>query len=209
VVFRDPLQTTEYNATVSCHVVEVNSLRCLLKNINIYSTLTYKNFNVTHEVTKEKLASKDWFQIKFNARGVENILANDSSNTKDIIKEIAYQFSIGNNLEDRTSSSPDVSGFVKVEQSIIGSCMTTYVIIITNKSKDAQEQNSSDFRIILSAQSKRYADQKHLHVSIQKDRKSCQYSSEFDEFLNGMEMVRIRILFYILFYIFYIFIVSS
>jgi len=172
----------------------LNYLLCLLHNINIYSTLKYKNFDILHEVTKEKLLTEDWFNIKFNAHGTETISASDSSDTKDLIKKIAYQFSIGNDLKDRTFSSPDVSGFVKEEKSIIGTCTTTYVVLTTNKSKDANEDSKS--RIILIPQTERYADQ-NLLVSIQKDRKTCDYSSEFEGFLNGMEMVRIRILFYI------------
>jgi len=112
LVFRDPLQTIEYNATVSCHLYVFDYIRCLLHNINIYSTLKYKNFDILHEVVKQRLSTEDWFDIKFNARGVERIFTKDSSNIKDLIKKTAYQFSIGNDLEDRTFSSPDVSGFV-------------------------------------------------------------------------------------------------
>jgi len=144
---------------------------------------------------KQRLSTEDWFDIKFNARGVERIFTKDSSNIKDLIKKTAYQFSIGNDLEDRTFSSPDVSGFVKEEKTMIGTCTTTYVIVTTNESKDVDED--SDSRIILLAQSERYADQKHLHVSIQKNRKTCDYSLGFGAFLNGMKLVRIRILFYI------------
>jgi len=134
VVFRDPLQTTEYNATVSCHFVEADSLRCLLNNINIHSTLTYKNFNVTHEVTKEKLSSESWFQIKFNDDGVEEILVNKTTNEKDIIKDIikdiANLFDIGTNLTNKVPSLSS-SNFNAKEKTVVGTCLTIYNISAT------------------------------------------------------------------------------
>jgi len=58
----------------------------------------------------------------------------------------------------------------KEEKLILGTCTTTYIIVI-NKSENADDEKSSDFRIILLAESEHYAEQEHLRASIQKIRK--------------------------------------
>ncbi|EGI67394.1 hypothetical protein G5I_04038 [Acromyrmex echinatior] len=62
-IFRDPLQVTQYTASITCHTEDsYNSLLCLLHDIDIISTLIFQSLNTTNEVAHEQYKTNDdWF----------------------------------------------------------------------------------------------------------------------------------------------------
>lgn len=178
-------------------------LRCLLHNIVYLSALKYPNLNVTYVISKEHIESEHWFQIKFDSCGILKVLVNQTNDKHihSIIKEIVNQFKIG---EFRVSDTLSRHSFVTKENVPIGSCATTYTLdsmqSMTSKAHDKTGyQEVKDNGIIIYKQTPY---RKHTYVLIEKSRRDCDYSLEYDTFLNGMEVVCTCIFFSYVFYIF-------
>jgi len=91
------------------------------------------------------------------------------------------------------------SGFSIKENTPIGSCMTEYNTDVVYLNKSTNGKTDSTFQIKPLSKlmmSKQLAKEKQLHLHIVKNRKHCHYSMKFSDFLNGMEVVRICILFH-------------
>ncbi|XP_018361065.1 PREDICTED: uncharacterized protein LOC108759890 [Trachymyrmex cornetzi] len=188
-VFRDPLQTTLYTGSVTCQTEATtnNSLLCLLHYIDVYSSLTFETLNTTNEVTYEKYYPDDWFIIKFNKHGIEELLVNSTTDKKDLIKEIAFQFHIGGEI---------IPKYVMKEKLVVGHCMTLFNV---NSSIDEYKgaEKELEKQIILPIYASYYegnsryrGHERHVHIYIEKIRDDCQYSLPFFDFLNGMEVAK-------------------
>ncbi|KYN41344.1 hypothetical protein ALC56_04496, partial [Trachymyrmex septentrionalis] len=197
-VFRDPLQTTIYTASVTCQIEkseegendegEDDSLLCLLHDINILSTLTFQTLNTTNEVTNEEYnTNDDWFIIKFNSIGLEKLFVNSTTEKKDLIKEIAFQFHIGGEI---------IPKFTSNEKLAVGHCMTLFNInSTTHEFREEETDKILENQIILLSHKASYEKtpvyegyERHVHLFIEKIRKDCKYSLPFFDFLNGMQV---------------------
>jgi len=207
VVHKDPIQTTQYKATVSCYfyqfqpIYQSNTLYCLLRNIHIFTTVTVDN--IITEITNEQLNTSDWFQIKFNHHGVEQILVNKDTNKKDFIKDIANLFDIGNDL---TNKMPILyrSIFIAAEKTVIGTCSTKYNISVSYEEQKINKENKENkLHIILSEMIKHmdnWINKTNLCVLIEKTRSHC-FSWEFNQTFPGIEVVHTYFLIYVLYFL--------
>ncbi|XP_011051418.1 PREDICTED: uncharacterized protein LOC105144288 [Acromyrmex echinatior] len=185
-IFRDPLQVTQYTASITCHTEDsYNSLLCLLHDIDIISTLIFQSLNTTNEVAHEQYKTNDdWFVIKFNNNGLEKLFVNSTTEKKDLIKGIAFQFHIGNEITPK---------FTAKEKLAIGYCMTFFDVNATTYEYNSEKILEN--QIILLSHRSSYektplyeAHERHVHIRIKKVRKDCQYSLPFFDFLNGMKV---------------------
>jgi len=210
VVHKDPIQTTQYNATVSCYyyqpIYQPNSLYCVLRFVHIFTTVTRDN--ITMEITNMQFNDFDWFQIKFNNHGVEEILVNETTNRKDIIKDIANLFDIGNDLTNKVLL-PRTS-FVAGEKTVIGSCSTTYNISARYEGYRHKIDEEDNFHITLLEITKylRNRTNENLRVLIEKNRQYC-HSLDFHTFFPGIEVVRIHFFIYVLYFLLFPFLIET
>ncbi|KYM95657.1 hypothetical protein ALC62_13772 [Cyphomyrmex costatus] len=126
--------------------------------------------------------------IQFNNRGLTNIYVNSTTNKKDLIKEIAFQFHVGGEIISNTTVD---------EKSIVGTCKTIFNVnseIITHYTNYDIIMERQIILLNMSAyneDAKQYEDHKetvHRHVYIEKNRQDCRYSLPFRDFLNEMEV---------------------
>jgi len=203
VVHKDPIQTTKYNAIIRCYfyqpLIQPNSLYCLLDQINIFTTVTRDN--ITMEITNTLLSDFDWFQIKFNNHGVEEILVNETTNRKDIIKDIANLFDIGNDLMNKVELPKTIVSLQ--EKTIIGICPTIYDISAKYEGygKKIKLNEDDDFYIMLKLikHSSNWTNE-NLLIVIEKNRRVC-HSVDFKNFFPGIDVVRTHFFIYVLYFL--------
>jgi len=205
VVHKDPIQTTQYNATVSCYFNQPNSLYCVLNFVNVFTTVTRDN--ITMEITNTQLPGSDWFKIKFNNHGIEEILVNETTNRKDIIKDIASLFDIGDDLTNKVLLPRTT--FVATEETVVGSCSTTYDISAEYEEYRGRQKtyiNKEDFHphfhIILSEITKHSSNwtNENLRILIEKNRSHCS-SSHLQNYFPEIEVVRTHFFIYVLYFL--------
>lgn len=204
VVYREPLQTTQLTATLICQPILPRTFRCFLQNIMFLTTLKYQNLNVTEEVSREHIKSEQWFETNFNERGIQDILVHIKSDKmlRSIFKDIANQFNVGGELMARMLNMP-ISHlpspgfrFTEKEKTPIGTCRTHYYMNVVYGHNERSEKQDSKFQIVPLVMTEHFVQQRNARIRIAKNRHNCEYSVEFNSFLNGMEIVRIYILFY-------------
>ncbi|KYM95658.1 hypothetical protein ALC62_13773 [Cyphomyrmex costatus] len=128
--------------------------------------------------------------IKFNNRGLTNIYVNSTTDKKDLIKEIAFQFHIGDEIISNTTVD---------EKSILGTCKTIFNVnseIITHDIKYDKNLGQQIILLNMSAynentkQNEDHEENVYGHVHIEKNRQDCRYFLPFRDFLNGMEVAK-------------------
>lgn len=196
VVYREPLQTTQLTAKLICQPIIPKAVRCFLQNVMFSTTLKYQNLNVTEEVSREHIKSEQWFEINFNERGVQDILVHIKSDKmlRTIIKDIASQFNLGSDLMARILNIhlPPGFRFTEKEKTPIGTCTTHHNMEIIYG--DDERQNSK-FQIIPLVKTEHFIQRRDARICIEKNRLNCEYSLDFNSFLNGMEVVSIYVLY--------------
>jgi len=203
VVHKDPIQTTKYNAAIRCYfyqpLIQPNSLYCVLSSIKIFTTVTRDN--ITMEITNTQLSGFDWFQIKFNNRGLEEILVNETTNKKDIIKDIATLFNIGNDLTKKVELPKTIVGLQ--EKTVIGTCSTIYDISAKYEGyrHKIKVNENADFHIMLELikHSSNWTNE-NLLIVIEKNRRFC-HSTDFKTFFPGIDVVRTHFFIYVLYFL--------
>ncbi|KYM95656.1 hypothetical protein ALC62_13771 [Cyphomyrmex costatus] len=198
IAYREPFQITELTSTLICHPVLQTFLRCFLDDIVFITTLKYENLNVTEEITREKFSVKLWFDIEFNKGGVVSVIVGvDDRMIISLIKHIVSQFNIGSQASiDMLHPVYNPTKYTTKEITPIGTCINICnmeVLLV----KKANEEVDNKFQI--KPVSKHFVNQTNLRIDIVKNRENCNYSQDFTEFLNGMEVVCVHILFFIRF----------
>ncbi|XP_011166596.1 uncharacterized protein LOC105200652 isoform X2 [Solenopsis invicta] len=186
-VFREPLHIIQLTATIVCRLSAQNVyVTCVLRDIMYESFLKYITLNEPTYIAREIIPdenNKDWFRIKFNNTGVEKILVSRACDKRDIIKEIASQFNMGNELNLRESSRFWDDQFEAKETTLAGRCNTRYMIRMRGKENERQDTH---FRVV-------FPDinfEETKYVEIEKIRSKCEYSKGFFDFLNGLEVTQ-------------------
>lgn len=160
------------------------------------TTLKYQNLNVTEEVSREHIKSEQWFEINFHERGIQDILVHTKSDKmlRSIIKDIANQFNLGGELMARILNIhlPPGFRFTEKERTPIGTCTTHYNMDIIYGDNEGQ---NSKFQIIPLVMTEHFIKQRDARICVEKNRLNCEYSLDFNSFLNGMEVVSICVLY--------------
>ncbi|KYM95655.1 hypothetical protein ALC62_13770 [Cyphomyrmex costatus] len=202
IVYKEPLQITQLTSTIKCHPFPPISLRCFLHDILYVTKFEHKNLNIIEEVTRERFKIGQWFEMKFSIEGLQSTLVRkDADNiVRNAIKYFVWQFDIGINIQHFIPlfKSRFTTTVMKFEKTSIADCTTELNFDVQRMMIPPDPYLNFDFTLTMKEDYTKYQYSRFL---IEKNRIDCTPTFEYNDFLNSLVIVSIRILFY-MFYIF-------
>ncbi|KYN16229.1 hypothetical protein ALC57_11515, partial [Trachymyrmex cornetzi] len=185
--YGEVINSTELTSTVICQPLADKELRCYLNDMMVI-TSNYTNFN-DRITTSNLVVVGHWFHMKFNDRGVMSmdteLGAGEIVDKYLIIYDVINQFNMG---IDRPVQDLHW-GSTATESTPIGFCTTTYKMNMRYWKKDAKQETGSNFQIKLLKNFSNQTDTVLQDLHIVKNRKDCNYSRTFNDYLNGGKVV--------------------
>ncbi|KYN41306.1 hypothetical protein ALC56_04457 [Trachymyrmex septentrionalis] len=182
------INSTELTSTIICQPLTDEELRCYLNDIMVV-TSNYTNFN-DRITTSNLIEVGQWFHMKFNDYGIMStnteLDAGEMANKYLIVYDIINQFNMG---IDRSVQGLHW-GSTATESTSIGFCTTAYKINMSYWKEDAKQETSSNFQIKLFKNFSNQTDIVLKDLHIVKNRKDCNYSRIFNDYLNGGKVTK-------------------
>ncbi|KYN16230.1 hypothetical protein ALC57_11516, partial [Trachymyrmex cornetzi] len=188
IKYKPHTKSTEVSSRITCHPFQTDSLRCFMHDIT-YVTSTNRTTDINNRFEVDQ-----WFEMKFfeYSRGVQDVRVTEKEPTKFVksfMKDIIDQFNIGQIGDIEFEKNADrfkKDGYMGIEKTPIGKCITMYITESGRYKKDTYKETDPNFQIRLLNGP---FDQKDIRVRIEKKRGECTYSSPYAELLDKGQVV--------------------